>query len=394
MGWSLSLCCIALLAPQDVTVLASTEGGFQQFSAPPAANLHGRVVFAAVNAQGVHGIHAASGTQVVPVALEGEPVVDGPDTYTLHAVTYTLKSVSPTPVLTSRGLCVFQAELNAGSAILGREGRGAPFQFIADSGEAFQGFGPGLDANNLDAVAFFATVDPPGHPDREGKEKGKRDTAGQLMAPWRQTQGGMANKLHEGLFYETGTELFVVAGTRGNFVDAEDGVAVNDRKVIACRVWSAPGRLSLVVHDGSIRPVATTGSRFLELGRPTLNNSGNVAFHAKGPSGESMVCRTKPGGALHVLFQDIPGQTVGDQAVITDTDDVFVSWVRDNEPPAILRFAPDGTPHPIEVDLSSSGFAEVVKLQLGPRADAGRGRLAVLATFADEEQAMLLLGTR
>jgi len=394
---SLSEAAAQTRLPPRVVQIAREEGEFKTFS-PPACGPSGAVVFHVGLLGDRDGIYASLGGVAIPVARTGDKISG-------EGAVYRLKELGEMPDVNRHFAVVFSCIFErGGGAILQRTGSHGPFHFVADSSESFASFGPQVIVNSASKVAFTATVDPPGHPDREGSEildSGKAagfDQDGGVLVPKRRTGTGMNRKLHEGVFVDVRNDLVVIAGSDKDFLDLLSGIDMNERGHVAYRARSRTKNVAVIVDAGGGMPqiVARTGRQFRLIGEPSLSGRGEVAFYAESTAdGKPMICRARWGsGTPKVLAQGedmVP--KLGPTAAISEAGHVaFVAEAKTGEVQLVV--ARVGRAGGVELKTLLSSFRPVggrklTSLKLSPRSFGGDFYVAALAGFEKGPRAIL-----
>ncbi len=374
-------------------VLATSEGGLKSFG-DPAACRSGWVVFHAVRDDGREGIYASAGSVPTVLAETGTPVQDGDDVW--H-----MKRFGRQPTVSDALVCAFTVEFEGGGkAVLTSEGSTRKYAFVADSGEAFRGFGELAAINSARHVLFRATVDPPSHPDRDPFNAARladpeRDLDPEsIPPPTRLTSSGRKAEFHCGLFLDRVSDLRTVCTTERGFVDVRDGFAFNDAGFVAFRASRRPGSVSLLIESGGASvALAESGARFTSFEPPALDRRGRAAFVAHGPDGAAFVCRSAWGAGLPEVVADARSGFVafGPNVSIDDRERVaFVGRRADGREGLYLAGSRGDFTSLLSIgDLV--GRRAVKRLRLSNRAFVRSDRIALLALLEPDAEAVVVL---
>ena len=267
--------------PQRVRLLADTDGAFAELGLPSCSETDGGIAFYGISAAGRESVFLSWGAPPLPVATVGEWIDDPPER---HRVT----SLSEFPTVASGGRVALIAGFANGSAVIVRSGTGGLWDFAADSGEAFQQFLPRAVIDDEGEVLFAATIDPPGHPDRDDfdpdllEAEGVLDDPDRLPPPPRPTVRGLERRHHVGLFLDSFLELLLVSSTR-DWAELDERFAVDGRGRAAYRALDFDGSVEMVLDDGYALPftLARSDRRIEDFGPPSMNALGDVVFAAR-----------------------------------------------------------------------------------------------------------------
>jgi len=370
-----------LRAPRTL-IVATSEGAFAEFG-DPCASRAGWLVFHATRDDGRSGIYLAAGGAPAPLAESGGIVPDG-------KFSWRFRSFGRQPTVNEAGICAFTAVFaEGGSAVLTCSGgAGGEVRFVADSGEAFRGFGDCAAVNAAKWVAFQATVDPDNHPDRAGFDPRKLgdpshfEHPDQIPAPTRLTFDGRKPAFHEGLFIDRGIDLQVAATTTKDLLSVQDGIAFNDAGAIAYRGCKRPRSTSLLLSAGGGTVVlAESGRQFLAFELPAIDLRGRVAFVAHTHDGVGAVCRATRAGGLPEVLADAQSGFVGFGAGVAIDDSGRVAFVgrRADGRDALWLATGYGAAKEMLAVGDVAGRRVIRHLRLGNRAFGRADRIVLLA---------------
>ncbi len=382
----------------DVRVLVTTEGRFAAFG-EPAGCAAGHVVFHARLDGGGDAIAATSGGAVTVVVETHQEIV-------ARGKRGTVATLGERPTVDDRFYVAFTTVFDAGgrAVLLARGFDGGNCALVADSTESFRDFGELSAIGRGGEVAFHATLDPPGHPDRVAGGRGSfepeaRRQGDLLDPPTRVTHDGRIKRLENGLFLDRGDEIVTVARTTGaafDALDVEDGFGLADG-TLAWRGAPRVGRWAVYVRaSGAPRVVATSDELRTAFGAPAVDGRGRVAFSATRSDGNAELLVAPPGGrAEPQVAADAGYVAIGDSVALDDGGGhvAFVGRSADGSQQLVLTGdprAPDG-----RVVLLASGdpvgARKIASLRLGARAFLRSDQLAVQLAFDDGIEAIALL---
>lgn len=383
----------------DVRVLVTTEGRFAAFG-EPAACAAGHVVFHARLDGGGDAIAGTSGGAVTVVVETHQEIV-------ARGKRGTIARLGTRPTVDDRFYVAFTTEFDAGgrAVLLARGFDGGNCALVADSTESFRDFGELAAIGGGGEVAFHATIDPPGHPDRVAGGRGSfepeaRRQGDSLDPPTRVTHDGRVKRLENGLFLDRGDALVTVARTTGaasEALDVEDGFGLADGGALAWRGAPRVGRWAVYVRTGGTpRIVATSDDTRVAFGVPAVDVRGRVAFSATRSDGDAELLVAPPGGRAEPQLAAGSGYVaIGDSVALDDGGGhvAFVGRRADGSQRLVLTGdarAPDGL-----VTLLATGdpvgARRIASLRLGARAFLRSDRLAVQLAFDDGVEAIALL---
>jgi hypothetical protein len=386
------------IALPRVVVIATTEGPFAEFD-DPAASSSGAVVFHARRDDLREGIYLSTSGVPAPVAETGSAITDGNQTW--H-----VKRLGRAPTVNHTSVVAFTVELAEGgrAVLVAQPGGASKFQFVADSGEAFRDFGDFAAVNESANVAFRATLDPPGHPDRaDFNPRRVRDPTllakpDDLPARERMTFAGRKKDYDAGLFVDRTHDLLTVATTEKLYLDVLDGFAFNDANEVAFRASRSVQNWSLLLDlggGGSPRVLAETGARFRSFELPSIDARGRVAFVAHSADGSTAVLRSSPAGGLPEVVADASGgfTAFGPNVAIDESGRVAFVAQRREAPDRVVEalFLAADKDH-VEPLLRVGELVtrhKVAHLRVGSRAFVRAEHLVVLAQLEPDLEALL-----
>ncbi len=380
----------------DTVVLAASGGEFVGFSEPATCEA-GFVVFHARKKGGGAALLTSSGGPAQPLLATGT-------TLRTADASFALESIGELPSVNDENQVAFRASFADGlAAIVVADAFARRFEFVANSTEAFREFGPQVEINRAGEVAFHATIDPPGHPDRDdglkpANEEDALHAPDRLPPPMRLTYGGRQPSFEAGLFSERGGKLRVVARSGALLLDVQDGFALNSAGALAYRACGQVAHWSVRLDAGAFaQSLATTrGEPAERYGPPTLNDSGECAFVTWGADGATAIYRGGAGRSQpQVAIDGSAGFSAIDAGIAIDGAGrvAFVGHRKDGG--TALCVGPDAL-HitellPVGAPLAGS---RVGAIRLGGRAFARSSRLALLVQLEDGREAVVLLYAR
>lgn len=378
----------------SVSVLARTDGMFATFPGLPATEQHGKVIFKGRRRDTREGIYASSGGALDIIAETGMRFQD-------ELGEYTVTAVGDAPRISVRMVSLFRASFaGSGTALMLRTSATAPLEFLVDSSDSLREFGERFAINRQGDVLFTASVDPRGHPERLVQDEEVLERVGyrpeDIPAPERLTAQGLRRDFHRGLFFDGNDgEAEVIAGTDREHAEVDDGVALNDQRMVAFLAMDSLRRWSLYLslQEGQRIVVASTGPFFRRLGPPCLDARGQVYFYAETPDGQARICRGAWGsGQPEVLFAadasykgfdaDLAISSFGDLAVVA------------HGPKGQRRLLVRSIKGEVEELLASGDTIPggvVQSLRIGPAAFAGPRRVAAHVTLQPPGEAIVML---
>ncbi|MFN0009557.1 MAG: hypothetical protein ACKVXR_16795 [Planctomycetota bacterium] len=380
----------------ETVVLVESGGEWARFGTPAACQ-SGFAVFHAARRGAGEALLVSSGGRATTLIATGSEL-------STARGRFVLESIGAEPGVNDAQHVAFRASFADGSvAIVVADGFERRFEFIADSTEAFREFSPAVAINRAGEVAFHATVDPPGHPDRDDglapvDGQDVRDAPERFAPPKRLTFAGSAAAFEAGLFVERGGKGRIVGRTSEPWLDVLDGFALGDGGSIAYRAAPKVGHWSVRVDGGAFaRSIATTGGAPQErFGPLAMNGAGEVAFVRWSAEGIASVCRGVVGRSEPEVVLDRAAGFVDfspDVAIDPAGRIAFVGRRADGS--AALCVAPDAA-HVTELFPVGALLAgrRVTALALGSRAFARSDRLALRAELDDGNEAVFLLYAR
>ncbi len=326
------------------------------------------------------GIYYANGGQALAIAESGHVEVDSGQR--LRFVSF-----SQHPTVNQRQEIAFAVRFQEGSAVLTRSGAFGEYRWVASSVEAFRDFGDYIAINSTSQVAFSATVDPPGHPDRSDFGKVRLEQAENpenpldLEAPSRRTAQGVSRKHHEGVFLDQNDNLFVLGGTGEEFLDLEPGLDLNDRGDVAYLATAPDGKLQVVADTEASEPqiLARAGFVYQTFGPPSLNDQGHAAFYAEDLKKRARILWTMAGAAVPTVIAEEGEEYAGFSRGVALSDMgtiAFVAQDKEGGKPSLVAVVPSSlrTQSLRNVELSHEDAVHgdpIVAIEIGPRALAG-----------------------
>lgn len=380
----------------DMVVLAESGGEWARFGLPAASQAGFVVAHAAKRGAGA-ALLVSSGGRATPLIATGSELRTA-------LGRFELESIGEQPDVNDSNHVAFRARFVDGtSAIVVADGFERRFEFVANSTEAYREFGPAVAIDGAGAVAFHATVDPPGHPDRDDglepvDEQDARLAPERLPAPKRLTSAGRAAAFENGLFLVRAGQRRVVAHSGEQLLDVLDGFALGDGGSLAYRAAPKVGLWSVRVDGGAFaQPIATTGGAPEERYGPlAINGRGQVAFVAWSADGTARLCRGAVGrGAPETVQDGATGFVDFDESVAIDAAGRIAFVGRRADGGAALCVAANAA-HVTELLPIGAPLAgrRVSALAIGPHAFGRSDRLAVRATLDDGGEALFLLYAR
>lgn len=377
-------------------VLATSGAPWAAFS-DPAGCAAGFVVAHARGRDGRDALLTSSGGPARALAQAGSVLT------TDDGEQWIVRTIGVRPSVNARYHVAFTAGFEGGgSGLVVADGFSRRFELVADSSEAFRDFGAQATIDERGAVAFQATLDPPGHPDRtDGLAPVDETLARQhpelLPAPTRETYAGRRASFESGLFVEDGRAVAVIGSTRDGLLDFDDGFARSAAGALAWRESRRRGQWSLVVRARDLpRTLATTGPALARLGPPALSDAGRVAWVAWDGEGRGALRRASlAGGPSETLVAAQAGFVDFAPGIALDSAGriAFVGTRADGSGALALI---DGKRR-IDVLLELGAplaDSTVSAVRLGTGAFLRTDRLALVATLADGREALLLLYLR
>jgi hypothetical protein len=247
----------------NYVLIADTSGSLDLLF-PPSINNNGTVAFLATLQSGDKHVLAGNGGPLTVIA----------DT---NGVLSDFGRVTP---INDAGTVVFRGTLDDGSKGIFTS-NGGQLTTIAVPGGSFIDFGEFPAINNTETVAF--RVDGRIISSSGGSRTTIAAGSGSIDSVLSINNSGTVAFANSGggIFSGTGGPLTTIADISGPFRQFGEGTSINDAGSVGfLGILDGTGRSVSTGSGGPIDTVAETGATFTGLGRPSINNQGEVAFGA------------------------------------------------------------------------------------------------------------------